>query len=77
MSITRTLAGLAVQVTDDGTGLAAAGQPGHGLAIMRERAEELGGTVTVRDGSPGVTVQAWLPAVTAPAQIPRVPAVPT
>ena len=43
---------------------------------MRERAEELGGTVTVRDGSPGVTVQARLPAVTAPAQLPGVPAVP-
>jgi hypothetical protein len=42
---------------------------------MRERAEELGGTVTVRDGSPGVTVQARLPAVTA--QLPSVPAMPT
>ena len=70
-------AGLAVEVSDDGTGLVSSGQPGHGLAIMRERAEELGGTVTVRDGSPGVTVQARLPAVTAPAQLPSVPAVPT
>ena len=69
-------AGLAIEVTDDGTGLVASGLPGHGLAIMRERAEELGGTVTVRDGSPGVTVQARLPAVTAPAQLPSVPAVP-
>jgi signal transduction histidine kinase len=76
VSIARTPAGLAVEVTDDGTGLAEAGQHGHGLAIMRERAEELGGTVTVRDGSPGVTVQARLPAVTTPAQVPRVPAVP-
>ena len=69
--------GLAIEVSDDGTGLVASGLPGHGLAIMRERAEELGGTVTVRDGSPGVTVQARLPAVTAPAQLPSVPAVPT
>jgi signal transduction histidine kinase len=69
-------AGLAIEVSDDGTGLTASGLPGHGLAIMRERAEELGGTVTVRDGSPGVTVQARLPAVTAPAQLPGVPAVP-
>jgi signal transduction histidine kinase len=76
VSMTCTPAGLTVEVTDDGTGPAAAGQPGHGLAIMRERAEELGGTVTVRDGSPGVTVQARLPAVTAPAQVRRVPAVP-
>jgi signal transduction histidine kinase len=76
VSITCTPAGLAVEVTDDGAGLAAAGQPGHGLAIMRERAEELGGTVTVRDGSPGVTVQARLPAVTTPAHVPSIPAVP-
>jgi two-component system NarL family sensor kinase len=69
-------ADLAVEVTDDGTGLVASGHHGHGLAIMRERAEELGGTVTVKDGSPGVTVQARLPAVTAPAQAPSVPAVP-
>ena len=68
-------AGVAVEVTDDGTGLVASGHPGHGLAIMRERAEELGGTVTVKDGSPGVTIQARLPAVTTPAQLPSVPAV--
>ena len=69
-------AGLAIEVSDDGAGLAVAGLPGHGLAIMRERAEELGGTVTVLDGSPGVTVAARLPAVTTPAQLPGVPAVP-
>jgi len=69
-------AGLAIEVTDDGTGPAASGHHGHGLAIMRERAEELGGTVTVRDASPGVTIQARLPAVTTPAQLPSVPAVP-
>jgi signal transduction histidine kinase len=76
VSMTLTPAGLAVEVTDDGTGLVAAGHHGHGLAIMRERAEELGGTVIVRDDSPGVTVEARLPAVTAPAQVTRVPAVP-
>jgi signal transduction histidine kinase len=76
VSIACTPGGLAVEVTDDGTGLAAAGQPGHGLAIMRERAEELGGTVTVSDSSPGVIIQARLPAVTAPARVPTVPAVP-
>ena len=76
VSMALTPAGLVVQVTDDGAGLVASSQPGHGLAIMRERAEELGGTVTVRDGSPGVTVQARLPAVTAPGSLPGVPAVP-
>ena len=67
---------LAVTITDDGIGLAAGGHYGNGLAIMRERAEELGGTVRVSDASPGVTVQARLPVVTAPAQVPRAPAVP-
>jgi signal transduction histidine kinase len=76
VSMARTPAGLAVEVTDDGTGLAAAAHHGHGLAIMRERAEELGGTVTIRNRSPGVTVQARLPAVTAPAPLSGVPAVP-
>jgi signal transduction histidine kinase len=76
VSMALTPAGLVVEVTDDGTGLLGAAHHGHGLAIMRERAEELGGTVTVQDGSPGVTVQARLPAVTVPAQVPSVPAVP-
>ena len=67
---------LAVTITDDGIGLAACGHYGNGLAIMRERAEELGGTVRVSDASPGVTVQARLPVVTAPAQVSRAPAVP-
>ena len=71
-------AALLVTVTDDGAGLGDAGQHGHGLAIMRERAEELGGTVTVSGASPGVVVTARLPAVTAPAsaKAPQVPAVP-
>ena len=43
---------------------------------MRERAEELGGTVTVTDASPGVTVKARLPAVTGPARVSPAPAVP-
>jgi signal transduction histidine kinase len=63
---------LTITVTDDGAGLHAAGSHGHGLAIMRERATELGGSVTVTDRSPGVTVQARLPAVTAPAHVPKV-----
>ncbi len=64
---------LAITVADDGTGLRAAGSHGHGLAIMRERAEELGGTVTVANSSTGVTVQARLPAGTTPTQASTVP----
>src|SRR5581483_2433486 len=37
------------------------GVHGHGLAIMRERADELGGEVTVTGTMPGVTVEARLP----------------
>jgi signal transduction histidine kinase len=69
-------AGLAVTITDDGTGLPTPGDHGNGLAIMRERAEELGGTATVTDASPGVIVAARLPVLTAPAQVSPVPAVP-
>ena len=67
---------LAVTVTDDGTGLLTPCDHGNGLAIMRERAEELGGAVTVSGASPGVIVTAVLPVPAAPAQIPPVPAVP-
>jgi signal transduction histidine kinase len=67
---------LAVTITDDGTGLVPAGRHGNGLAIMRERAEELGGTVTIRSGAAGVTVESQLPTSTIPAHVPAVPAVP-
>ena len=79
VSVHHSEAALAIVVADDGSGMfnsaghESAGH-GHGLAIMRERATELGGTVTVRDGSPGVTVEARLPAVTAPARVSPVPA---
>ena len=68
VSLACTPASLAVTVSDDGSGLRPAGHHGHGLAIMRERAEELGGTVTVTGTGPGVTVEARLPA--APAALP-------
>jgi signal transduction histidine kinase len=67
-------AGLAITIADDGAGLPRAGGHGNGLAIMRERAEELGGAVTVSDAGPGVTVAARLPVLTVPAQAPAVPA---
>jgi signal transduction histidine kinase len=76
VSMALTSAALNVTVTDDGMGLPAEDGHGHGLAIMRERAEELGGTVTVRNGPSGVIVQAQLPTVTAPARVPRGPTVP-
>jgi signal transduction histidine kinase len=76
VSLALTPAGLAVTVTDDGTGLRTPGDHGNGLAIMRERAEELGGAATVSNAPPGVIVAARLPVPTAPAQASPVPAVP-
>jgi signal transduction histidine kinase len=75
-SLVLTSTGLSITVIDDGTGLATSGQHGNGLAIMRERAEELGGTVTITDATPGVKVEAHLPAATRPAQPSHAPAVP-
>jgi signal transduction histidine kinase len=72
VSIDHRGAALTITVTDDGAGLPTTGSHGHGLAIMQERATELGGSVTITDRSPGVTVQARLPAVTAPVQTPKV-----
>ncbi|MFY9932895.1 MAG: ATP-binding protein [Streptosporangiaceae bacterium] len=68
---------LTVAVTDDGAGLAVppGRADGHGLAIMRERAEELGGSVTVQDASPGVAVEARLPAAAAVTPAVSAPAV--
>jgi signal transduction histidine kinase len=49
-------------VTDDGKGISPNFRPGVGIASMRERAAELGGTCTVeRSGSRGTTVHARLP----------------
>ncbi len=51
---------LLVQVGDDGRGLAGRSGAGHGLETMRERAEELGGRLSVVDGD-GTVVTATLP----------------
>ena len=55
---------LVVEVADDGIGIAADHPPGVGLASMRERAEELGGTLTAepRPGA-GTCIRAQLPLV--------------
>jgi signal transduction histidine kinase len=54
---------LRVQVTDDGCGLPAQETPGVGLAAMRERAAELGGTCTISTADGETTVLARLPVV--------------
>lgn len=48
-------------VADDGRGLPAAIEPGIGLGSMRERAEELGGTLVVERRARGTLVRARIP----------------
>jgi len=53
---------LVVAVTDDGIGVREDVSPGVGLTSMRERADELGGTlVLVSEGGAGTSVIARLP----------------
>ncbi len=52
---------LVIRVSDNGAGLSAASLPGVGLRSMRERAAELGGTLTLQSSPAGTTVQAVLP----------------
>jgi signal transduction histidine kinase len=53
-------AALRLEISDNGRGFSAETPPGVGLASMRERAAELGGTFTVQSGS-GTVVAATLP----------------
>jgi two-component system, NarL family, sensor histidine kinase UhpB len=50
-----------LEVSDTGTGLPVAHRPGVGLSGMRERAEELDGSIAVESGPGGVTVTAHIP----------------
>ena len=53
---------LRLEVTDDGTGIAAGTRPGVGMAAMHERAAEIGGRCTVSSAAPaGTRVLALLP----------------
>jgi signal transduction histidine kinase len=53
---------LCVEISDDGAGLPATCQPGVGMASMRERAEELGGTCAIESvPNRGTSIRARLP----------------
>jgi len=58
---------LHVTVADDGRGfeLLQVGQGHFGLQTMRERAESVGGRLTVTSGSTGTQLEAWLPRIPA------------
>ncbi len=54
--------GLQIEVSDDGKGFESADRAGVGLTSMRERAEELGGTFTLRKAQPcGTEITARFP----------------
>jgi len=55
--------GLDIVIRDDGHGSAGPFTPGHGLTGMRERAEILGGTLTVTPDGPGTTVRLHVPEI--------------
>jgi signal transduction histidine kinase len=48
-------------VSDDGAGVAGSATPGIGLASMKERAVELGGTFSIEGEGRGTTVTVELP----------------
>ena len=50
-----------LQICDDGIGLPPTHYTGVGLASMRARAEELGGTFAINNTDPGVCVRVGLP----------------
>jgi signal transduction histidine kinase len=55
---------LVVQITDDGVGMPDQYRAGVGIRSMRERAEELGGILSITSAIPhGTQVNAWLPLV--------------
>ncbi|GAA0976745.1 hypothetical protein GCM10009555_036790 [Acrocarpospora macrocephala] len=53
--------GFEITVTDNGSGLPPHTHPGTGLTSMRERIEELDGTLTIQSAPSGTTVRAWIP----------------
>ena len=62
LSVDEAAGALALEITDNGKGLPEDRVAGVGLSSMRERAEELGGTLTVEAGPEGgTTVLARLP----------------
>ena len=63
LTMSRSCTDLEVRVVDDGVGLGGQSAPGVGLQSMRERAEELGGSLAVGPGvdGRGTTVRAVIP----------------
>lgn len=61
IELVRTDSGIAIRARDDGRG-AKDVQPGHGLAGMRERLEQVGGTLEIEtQPAKGFRIDAWMP----------------
>jgi signal transduction histidine kinase len=52
---------LQIEIADDGIGLSPDLRAGVGLRSMRERSEELGGTMNIESTSRGTCITAYLP----------------
>jgi signal transduction histidine kinase len=66
IKVNRDGATLTATVSDDGSGIAAGTAGGNGLFTMRERAEELGGTLSVQTSPDGTSVTARIPLTAGP-----------
>jgi len=72
-TVTFTLNGrLDVEIADDGRGIDPDAPAGVGLTAMRERTDELGGTLTIDSGPTGTVIRAQLPVDPAPGVNPPV-----
>ncbi len=61
------IAGIGVEIIDDGRGIDPAAPKGSGLENMRYRAQSIGGHLVVEAVQPGTAVRLWLPLVPATA----------
>jgi signal transduction histidine kinase len=61
IELARTDSGIAIRAKDDGRG-AKEVRPGHGLTGMRERLEQVGGTLQIEtQPAKGFQIHAWMP----------------
>jgi signal transduction histidine kinase len=63
IELAQTLDGIAIRARDDGRG-AKEVRPGHGLTGMRERLQQVGGTLEIKtEPAKGFRIDAWMPIV--------------
>ena len=52
-----------LRITDNGNGGAEPNRIGYGIAGLYERAESLGGTITIATDATGTTVEVFIPVI--------------